>query len=202
MTSERVIWLPGAGGEGSFWRPVAEAVQHPGDQILFDWPGFGHNPARRDVQDADDLYRLVEAYIDRPVDIAAQSMGGLFAIRAALDHPRLVRHLVLAATSGGIRAVRELAEVDWRPDFNAAYPTAPRWAVDDRTDYTSRVCELTLPVLLLWGAADPISPPSAGRKLLELLPNAQLHVIDGGDHAFAHDLAPEVSAIITSFLLG
>jgi pimeloyl-ACP methyl ester carboxylesterase len=47
-----------------------------------------------------------------------------------------------------------------------------------------------MPVLLLWGGADPISPPAAGRKLLELLPSAELCVIEGGDHAFAHDRRP------------
>src|SRR5262245_54366251 len=128
MRSERVIWLPGAGGHGSFWRPVVSLVQHPGDQVLFDWPGFGDNPPRSDVTTANDLYRLVESYIDRPVDIVAQSMGGLFAIRAALEHSDLVLRLVLVATSGGVRAVRELAEVDWRPEFSVSYPSAPGWA--------------------------------------------------------------------------
>src|SRR6187200_1726558 len=119
MTSERVLYLPGTGGEGRFWQPVADLVAHPGEAVLFDWPGFGAKPSREGVTTADDLYRLVEGYIDRPVDIVAQSMGGLFAMRAALDHPELVRRLVLVATSGGVRAVREAAQVDWRPEFAA-----------------------------------------------------------------------------------
>ena len=94
-----------------------------------------------------------------------------------------------------------MAEVDWRPEFAATYPQAPTWAVDDRTDLTSRLGELQMPVLLLWGDADPISPPTAGRKLLELLPHAELHVIEGGDHAFAHDRAEDVAPIIRRFLL-
>jgi pimeloyl-ACP methyl ester carboxylesterase len=201
MTSERVLYLPGAGGEGRFWQPVAELVSHPGETVLFDWPGFGRNPARDDVATADDLYRLVEGYIDRPVDVVAQSMGGLFAMRAALEHPDLVRRLVLVATSGGVHAVREAAEVDWRPEFTASYPQAPSWATDDRTDFTPRLGELQMPVLLLWGGADRVSPPAAGRKLLELLPRAELEVVEGGDHAFAHDRAEEVAPIIRRFLL-
>src|SRR3954471_12643864 len=111
MTSERVVFLPGAGGEGRFWQPVAELVAHPGETVLFDWPGFGRNPAREDVATADDLYRLVCGYIDRPIDIVAQSMGALFALRAALDYSELVQRLVLVATSGGVRGVREVALV-------------------------------------------------------------------------------------------
>src|SRR4051794_28626794 len=201
MTSERVLYLPGAGGEGRFWQPVAALVAHPGETVLFDWPGFGRNPARADVTTADDLYWLLQTYIDRPVDIVAQSMGGLFAIRAALEHPDLVRRLVLVATSGGVQAVRDAVEVDWRPEFTASYPQAPRWAVDDRTDFTARLGELLMPVLLLWGDADPVSPPAAGRKLQEMLPSAELHVIEGGDHAFAHDRAKDVAPIIRRFLI-
>jgi pimeloyl-ACP methyl ester carboxylesterase len=201
MTSQRVLWLPGAGGEGRFWQPVADLVAHPGDNVLFDWPGFGSNPPRPDVTSADDLYRLIEASLDRPVDVVAQSMGGLFAIRAALEHPDVVRRLVLVATSGGVQTVRDLAQADWRPGFTASFPLAPRWAVDDQTDFTPRLEALTLPVLLLWGDADAISPPAAGRKLLELLPNAELHVIAGSDHAFAHDRAADVAPIIQRFLV-
>ena len=94
MTSDRVLYLPGSGGEGRFWQPVAGLVAHPGDNVLFDWPGFGPNPARAGVTSADDLYRLVQGYLDRPVDIVAQSMGGLFALRAALEHPDVVRRQV------------------------------------------------------------------------------------------------------------
>jgi pimeloyl-ACP methyl ester carboxylesterase len=201
MASQCVLWLPGAGGEGGFWRPVADLVRHPANNVLFDWPGFGPNPPRTDVTSADELYRLVEAHVDRPVDIVAQSMGGLFALRAALDHPDLVQRLVLVATSGGVQAVREAAAVDWRPGCTARYPGAPGWAVDVRTDGSPRLSELSLPVLLLWGAADAISPPAAGRKLLALLPNARLHIVDGGDHAFAHDRATEVAPIVRAFLL-
>jgi pimeloyl-ACP methyl ester carboxylesterase len=94
-----------------------------------------------------------------------------------------------------------MAEVDWRPEFTASYPQAPRWAVNDRTDFTSRLTELRMPVLLVWGGADAVSPPSAGRRLQELLPRAELHVIEGGDHAFAHDRAADVAPIIRRFLL-
>jgi pimeloyl-ACP methyl ester carboxylesterase len=58
-----------------------------------------------------------------------------------------------------------------------------------------------MPGLLLWGSADPISPPAAGRRLLELLPKACLRVIEGGDHAFAHERAAEVAPLIRQFLL-
>jgi len=34
-----------------------------------------------------------------------------------------------------------------------------------------------------------------------MLPNTRLHVVDGGDHAFAHDRALEVAPMIAAFLM-
>ena len=67
-----------------------------------------------------------------------------------------------------------LGAQDWRRDFASANPNVPRWFLDDRTDLTTRLGELQMPVLLLWGDADPISPIRVGQHLAELLPCAEL----------------------------
>jgi len=46
-------------------------------------PGLGNVPADAHVHSFDDLVDLGLAAIDEPVDIAAQSMGGVVAIRTA-----------------------------------------------------------------------------------------------------------------------
>jgi len=54
--------------------------------------------------------------------------------------------------------------------------------------------------LLIWGEADPVFPASDGRRLLDILPDARLHVIDGAGH-LAHEEAPgEVAATMVGFL--
>ncbi len=50
------------------------------------------------------------------------------------------------------------------------YPNVPRWFLDDRTDLSTRLQELRMPVLLLWGGSDPIRPFRVG----QLLSNAHL----------------------------
>ncbi|WP_307719055.1 alpha/beta fold hydrolase [Massilia glaciei] len=61
---------------------------------------------------------------------------------------------------------------------------------------------LSMPTLLLWGDADPISPVSVGRRLASLLPRADLHVIPGGDHGvcctFANLVAPLIDRHLSS----
>ena len=84
--------------------------------------------------------------------------------------------------------------------FLTQNPKLPRWFTDEREDLTDRLGELSLPVLLLWGDADPISPVSVGRRLAELLPRAELIVLKGGTHDLVHERANEVVPYIEKHL--
>jgi pimeloyl-ACP methyl ester carboxylesterase len=135
-------------------------------------------PPDRKISSIDDLVAKVVADIDRPTALIAQSMGGVIAIRAALERSKLVTHLVLAVTSGGLD-VSDLGAQDWREAFHAANSTFPRWFADYKEDLTEHLKKISIPVLLLWGDVDPISPVAIGQRLALLLPRAELHVIHG-----------------------
>lgn len=197
--AEKLIFLPGASGNTEFWKPVSNGLRHPGQREFVAYPGFGGVPSESDVNSIDDLVMRVCASITGPVDLLAQSMGGVIAIRAALRKSALVRHLVLSVTSGGLD-VAALGGVNWRPEFRRLNPTVPTWFMDEREDLTNRLGELQCPVLLLWGDADPISPVAAGRRLAELLPRAELVVIRNGTHDLVSDRADEVIPYIEKHL--
>jgi pimeloyl-ACP methyl ester carboxylesterase len=189
------MFLPGASGNTQFWKPVAAQLRHPGARRFMAWPGFGGVPAEPGVRGITDLVARVVHEITGPVDLLAQSMGGVIAVRAALEKPDLVRHLVLSVTSGGID-VASLGADDWRSAYRASHPGVPRWFDDEREDLTGRLREIAVPVLLLWGDADPISPVAVGRRLAELFPRAELVVVAGGTHDLvlerAADVAPHI----------
>jgi pimeloyl-ACP methyl ester carboxylesterase len=189
--ADTLLFLPGASGNTEFWKPVSDQLRHPGRRRFMAWPGFGGVPADPGVRGIDDLVTRVVDSVAGPVDLLAQSMGGVIAIRAALHKPGLVKHLVLAATSGGLD-VAALGGANWRPEFLMEYPNVPRWFVDEHSDLTGQLATLTLPVLLLWGTADSISPLSVGRRLADLLPRAELVIIEGGTHTFIYDRANDV----------
>jgi pimeloyl-ACP methyl ester carboxylesterase len=197
--ADPLVFLPGASGNADFWKPVSDALRHPGRRRFLTWPGFGGAAPDPEVRGIDDLVTRVVDSISEPVDLLAQSMGGVIAIRAALEKPRLVKHLVLAATSGGLD-VAALGGEDWRPAFLAANPQVPRWFIDEHADLTDQLAALDLPVLLLWGNADRISPVAVGRRLAALLPRAELVVIDGGTHDLVCDRAGDVAPHIEKHL--
>jgi pimeloyl-ACP methyl ester carboxylesterase len=196
---ESLLFLPGASGNTRFWKPVGAHLRHPGDRHFLAWPGFGGVPAEFDVRGIGDLVARVVRRITGPVALLAQSMGGVIAVRAALEKPDLVRHLVLSVTSGGIDVAR-LGAQDWRPSFRQHHPDVPRWFLDEREDLTDRIREITIPVLLLWGDADPISPVAVGRGLAELFPQAELVVLEGGTHDLVFERADAVVPHIDRYL--
>ena len=107
--------------------------------------------------------------------------------------------LVLSVTSGGID-VAALGAQDWRPSFRKNNPGLPSWFADERRDFAERLREITIPVLLLWGDADPISPVAVGRRLAQLFPHADLVVFPGGTHDLVLERADEIAPHIERHL--
>ena len=197
-----LYFLPGASGRADFWEPVASRLADLGPVRLFGWPGFAGNPADPAIASMDDLFDwFVGRLPEDPCDVIAQSMGGVLAVRLAIECPERVRRLVLVATSGGVD-VASLGGEDWRKDYVAELPDVPPWFSDDRTDMSGRLGEIRAPTLLLWGDADPISPLAVGRFLAGCIAGSRLEVIPGGTHMFAEERPDETAAAIRTHLEG
>lgn len=200
MAANTIFFLPGTGASPGFWKPVGDLLPADWDKVYFGWPGLSNQPADPAINGYEDLVRLVEDEIDGPVDLVAQSMGGMIAAQVALDHPGSVRRLVLNATSGGVD-VSAFGGADWRADYRWRYPGSPAWVTDRRGSANLPVEKIECPTLLIWGDADPISPLAVGRHLQSRISKAELHVIASDDHRFAesrpHDVAPLIAAFLS-----
>ena len=194
-----VLFLPGAGGSPLFWKPVSDQLPQEWRKEHFGWPGLGNQPHDPAVNSIDDLVDIVKRRILTPVDIVAQSMGGVVAARLALSHPELVRRLVLVVTSAGVN-MAPFGSSDWRPDYQKLFPNAAKWIVEQRADAELPVEKISAPTLLIWGDADPISPPGVGHHLSQRIAKSKLHILSGGDHDLAQARASEVAALIRQHL--
>ncbi len=200
MSPPRILFLPGAGADPDFWRPTAERLPADWDKTRLGWPGLGDQPPQAGIEGLDDLVGLVEQQMGaEPVDLVAQSMGGLVAMTVLLRNPGRVRRLVLTTTSAGVPMAR-LGAADWRDGYFKEHPQAAAWLRDLDVDLSARLAEVVQPALLIFGTADPISPPSVGEYLLARLPDARLQVIEGGEHDLAFSRADEVAALIVGHL--
>jgi len=116
--------LTGTGSTMAEWDPaLLRLLARNHRLILFDFPGVGlSGPWHGDSFDslADATAGLMNAIGVRRADVLGWSMGGFVAQRLAVDHPRAVFHLILAATNpGGSRTVLGSAKaqaIDSEPD--------------------------------------------------------------------------------------
>lgn len=59
---------------------------------------------------------------------------------------------------------------------------------------------LKMPVLLVWGEVDHITPISQGNKIHQLIPQSELDVIDGCGHLAPNECASQVAPFVLNFL--
>ncbi len=73
------------------------------------------------------------------------------------------------------------------------------WPIPDR-GLTKRAHRITMPTLLLWGDSDGVVPPQYGTAFRDLLPNANLQVIECCGHIPQVERPEEFTAAVTGFL--
>ncbi|MEN3970346.1 alpha/beta hydrolase [Acinetobacter sp. BWR-L5] len=193
-----LIFLPGASGNTAFWQPVIQRLPQDNSSMVVAYPSFGGYADDVDVQSFESLQDDVLNQIQQPSVVVAQSMGGIFAVQAALQKPEQVQALVLVATSDGID-LSFFQVADWREDYQQSF-TVPDWFVQHQSDLTDSLERIQCPVLLIWGDVDPISPVAVGQALHRQIPHAELHIVSQGQHDLAYVHAEHVAQLIQNFL--
>jgi len=194
-----LIFLPGASGSTKFWHPLIEKLPQHYQTKIIGYPGFGDTPESPQIKSFEDLKNYVVDQINEESVIIAQSMGGIFAVAAALQKPQLIKGLVLIATSGGINLERFNVQ-DWREAYRQAFLRYPDWFVTTNANYEEFLSDINIETLLIWGDNDPVSPVQVGQYLNQKFENSTLYVVKGGDHQLAEKHADEVSVQIKTYL--
>ena len=192
------IFLPGASGNTEFWQPLITLLPKQYDKTIIAYPSFGGYPEHVNVNSFLDLQHYVLDQVSQPSIIVAQSMGGIFAVQAALQKPKQVKALVLVATSGGID-LSSYNVADWREDYQQTFDV-PDWFIQPQVYLDDLLYKIECPVLLIWGDADPISPVAVGQYLHGKIILSELHVIQQGQHDLAQVQADQVAVLLGAFI--
>jgi pimeloyl-ACP methyl ester carboxylesterase len=148
---------------------------------------------------------LINSTARGPADRALQRVRA-----AALDwtvtehvgrHPR--HGLVLARGNFGVQAQR--SQVAAVRTIGQASPAARRQGLTRRLlgiDLRDRLGEVSVPVVVLAGAADRVIPASESERIVELLPNGRLTVFDGAGHMVPMERGAEVAEAILELATG
>jgi pimeloyl-ACP methyl ester carboxylesterase len=69
-----------------------------------------------------------------------------------------------------------------------------------RHNVSNEIHNIKVPVCLIWGKNDTITPPDVAEEFHELLPNSELHWIDQCAHAPMMEKPEEFNTILDGFL--
>ncbi len=240
----RILLCHGFGGSARNWRMQARALRGEFRVTLFDLRGHSRSPAPTEPEaytvealrsDLDELVRAEET----PVILGGLSLGAKLMLEYALEHPELVRALVLASypSSGEVEKRRTWAtgfanaieargldeagaEFVWgeRSRFDPKGAALIRQGLLEHSPFAlaqilrqvlapspsprsmaARLRALTIPTCVIAGSDDAESLPPC-RDLAELLPNSELHVLEGAGHVVNLTKPAEFDQILTAFL--
>lgn len=194
-----LVFLAGASGNTQFWYPLIAQLPETYTKQVIAYPSFHGVAAHPDINSFDDLSDYVVEQIQQPSILIAQSMGGIFAIKAALEKTSLIKGLILIATSGGVN-LDQFQVQDWREFYQQEYAEYPNWFITTSINYEEFISSIDIKTLLIWGDHDPINPVEVGKYLNHLIEKSNLYIVEGGDHQLAEKCANEVALQINRFL--
>jgi pimeloyl-ACP methyl ester carboxylesterase len=228
-----LLCIHGAGGEGMVYRTQLSGLGRDMNIAALDLPGHGKTPAPS--------YELISDYASwladviscgpvRPV-VLGHSMGGAIAMTLAVNHPGLVRGLVLSSTGSRLPVSEKLMR-EFQDDFPAAVehmihlayaPGTARFLLDqgkhqllqvppkvilgdfiacDRFDLSKRLHEIKVPTLLICGSRDRMTPLEYTLALSKAIPGAKLEIIEGAGHIINLEAPSAFNQAIKDFMAG
>jgi 3-oxoadipate enol-lactonase len=178
---------------------------------------------------AEDSLAVMDHLAIASAHVYGQSLGGMVALEMALSNQERVRSLILAATHGGHsaafhrlpwkvpkskpfvmlysrsflkrhpeRVAEELRLVQARPQPPGIQRR--QWEAIHEWDAWDRLGEIRVPTLILHGTEDRLVPQENGIRLAELIPGAELHLLEGAGHVYHWERPEEADRAVLGFL--
>lgn len=196
-TGSPLILLHGGFGSVEMFGPNVDLLASGRRVIGVDLQSHGRTPAAdrpmRFETMADDVAALIEFLGLGQADVMGFSLGGAVALRTALQHPALVRRLVVVSTpfrrtgwhpemtagmeSMGPHVAEPMKQTPMYEDYLQVAPRSEDWPilVEQLTtvlkldyDWSAEIPGLPMPVMIVAGDADGL-PPSHAVEFFELL---------------------------------
>lgn len=222
-----LVLLHGAGATGRVWQHQLLAFPRA---VAPDLPGHPGGSALTSIAEmAAWVRRLLGERGQGPVVLGGHSLGSAVVLQTALEAPERLRGLILIGAGARLRVRREFFDLI-RSDFGAAVDELLRWwfapeaspravararealyalppaALDadfraaDGFDLMDRVREIALPVLIVCGEADRMTPVKYAEYLRDQIAGSHLEIIPRAGHMVMLEQPRAVNEALTGFL--
>ncbi|PIE13464.1 MAG: alpha/beta hydrolase [Rhodobacterales bacterium] len=177
--NRRALMLHCSLAHSGAWKGVASVLGEQLDMRAFDLPGHGRSAdwdGLRDMQEQSVAIAVDMIGDDGPMDVFGHSFGATVALRLAIEHPELVRSLVLIESVFFAAANRD------DPDLSARHAAAMAGYTDAvaRGDNEGAAREF----LREWGDGTPwdTMPPETRAFMAD-----RIHLVEANDATVLHD---------------
>ena len=189
--------------------------------IAFEAPGFGNSPVNDRSRNMDELAatmnRAIAALGIERYDLMGTSFGGKLALSMALERREFVDAVVLISPA----AIRINPAPDIGPHTLHRHPDSPEARRDPvppdvhakqralsarllgpprDAEFENRLATLDVPVLVLFGTEDTITPPEGARLYRQVLPDCHLILVYDAAHAIDADRPEALAEVVGDFL--
>ncbi len=225
-----LIFVHGAGRNGAQWKSQLLGITSACAPLAIDLPGHGRSGGEAQNRVSayrEYLKDFLESSGISSAILCGHSMGGAIVLDYALRYPEDTRALILVSTGSRLRVAPHILE-SFRAGKNVPNlsrhlygPDAPEeliqegeaqlaqvpaavsyadYSACDAFDVTECLPEIKLPVLVLCGEQDAMTPPKYSRFLAEKIPGARLELLPTGGHMLMQEKGDQVNRAIERFL--
>jgi len=195
---EPLVLIAGLGTDLTIYEPIIKRLSQKYQVLAFDNRGVGRTdkpdmPYSMEMM-ADDTAGLMEQVGIKPAHIIGISMGGRIAMALALQHPELVKSLVLTSTFARQRTDTKtpmrlilMSRLSIRRRLRK-YPQ-PGYAFDRQLkasrsyDCSDRLDKINVPTLILHGTRDKLAPQELAEEMHKGIKGSKMLTFPGG-HVF------------------
>lgn len=220
-----IVILHGWGHSQAHWEGISHMLSTENRVVVFDLPGFGDEPAPPATWGVPEYAEWVNARIAkeglRDVVLLGHSFGGRISALLAAEQPAWLRGVVLYGAPCLYRPFfrvrvrnfigKMIGKLPIPESFRRAYRGDEENAAMEKGmrpifrrvvafDETEQVRQIRVPVALVWGEHDMEAPMHIAEELKALIPNAELHVLQGGGHSVHLEQPTLFYGIIKKFL--
>lgn len=205
--SDTITILPGWGQTGQHWREVASQLASNYRVITLDLPGFGGTAFLTNEANIPEYAHFVEAFLEKmgitDTIILGHSFGGQIATYLSINSGKLISKMILispAVIRRDLISHKKILLKLLRP-FRFIARLFPKLAAkiqsEDyqssslrqqeifkkiiRYDLSEKLKTIKALVIVIWGNQDRVIPYD-GKRLVEIIPRAQLRVLYGAGH--------------------
>ena len=119
-------------------------------------------------------------------NLLGSSFGANVALWLAIQQPRAVRSLILAAPTARLQ--------------RSPSTVMPSASPSSEEQLQAKMASLSVPTLVLFGTDDQVVPPEAGRAYAEQIPNGHYVLVQGAGHALEEDEPGAFVTIVSGFV--